>query len=123
MNGPDGKWIGYGLGDTGKQVVLIQHRLLKAYPKNSKAVELGVVESGTYDDATVQAVKNVQPFLKQPATGIANYATQAGLGSLTPPSPPAPAYRKIWFYSAPGSGAAWWLGPAFDTGQWVKDVL
>lgn len=120
-----GKWIGYGLNDTGKQVVLIQHRLLKAYPKNSKAVELGVTESGVYDAATVQAVKNVQPFLKppQPATGIANYATQAALGAATPPSPPPPAYRKIWFYSAPGSGAAWWVGPAFDVGEWCKNVL
>lgn len=32
-------------------------------------------------------------------------------------------YRPIWFYTAPGSGAPWWVGPAFDTGEWVKAVL
>lgn len=32
-------------------------------------------------------------------------------------------YRKIWFYSAPGSGVPWWVGPPFDTGEWCKSVL
>lgn len=32
-------------------------------------------------------------------------------------------HRPIWIYSAPGSGAPWWLGPAFDTGEWAKNVL
>lgn len=125
MKDANGKWIGYGLGDTGKQVVLIQHRLLKAYPKNSQAVSLGVTESGVYDQATVHAVENVQPFLKpaQPPTGIANFATQVALGSATPPSPPPPAHRKIYIYSAPGSGAPWWVGPSFDVGEWCKNVL
>jgi hypothetical protein len=125
MKDANGKWIGYGLGDVGPQVATIQHRLLHAYPKNSQAVSLGVTESGTYDQATTDAVRNVQPFLKPPqlATGVANYATQLALGAATPPPPPPPAYRPIWIYSAPGSGAAWWLGPPFDVGQWCKDVL
>jgi peptidoglycan hydrolase-like protein with peptidoglycan-binding domain len=118
-----GKWIGYGLSDTGPQVTEIQHRLLKAYPKNSQAVTLGVTESGTYDAATEQAVANIQPFFNLPATGIANYATEVALGAASPPPPPPPVYRPIWCYSAPGSGAPWWVGPPFEVGLWAKQVL
>lgn len=32
---------------------------------------------------------------------------------------PQPARRPIWFYSCPGSGADWWLGPSHDLGQMV----
>jgi hypothetical protein len=121
----NGKWIGYGVGDTGDQVVRIQHRLIAAFPKNSKAKELGVVESGIYDQATADAVKNIQPFLKQSATGIANYATQLALGATLGSPAPAPtaAHRPIWIYTAPGSGAPWNVGPSFDLGNRCRDVL
>jgi hypothetical protein len=122
-----GKWIGYGVGDTGDQVVKIQHRLLAAFPKNSKAKELGVVESGIYDQATANAVANVQPFLKPPqtATGVANFATQQALGATagSPAPAPIPAHRPIWIYTAPGSGAPWNVGPSFDLGNRCRDVL
>jgi hypothetical protein len=122
-----GKWIGYGVGDTGDQVVKIQHRLLAAFPKNSKAKELGVVESGIYDQATANAVANVQPFLKPPqaATGVANYATQQALGAALGSPAPAPvaAHRPIWIYTAPGSGAPWNVGPPFDLGERCRNVL
>lgn len=123
MRDANGKWIGYGLGDTGAQVVKIQHRLIFAYPRNSQAKTLGVTESGTYDQATADAVKNIQPFLNLPATGVANYATQVALGAIAPTAPPPPAHRPIWFYSAPGSGADWWVGPSFEVGKWCQDVL
>ena len=32
-------------------------------------------------------------------------------------------HRPIWCFSAPGSGAPWWLGPPFDLGEWCKRVL
>ena len=32
-------------------------------------------------------------------------------------------HRPIWCYSAPGSGAPWWMGPPFDLGEWCKQVL
>jgi hypothetical protein len=32
-------------------------------------------------------------------------------------------HRPIWAYSAPGSGAPWWVGPPFDIGEWAKNVL
>jgi hypothetical protein len=31
-------------------------------------------------------------------------------------APPTPPRRPIWFYSAPGSGADFWLGPSHDLG-------
>ena len=120
----DGKWVGYGVGDTGDQVIKIQHRLIAAYPKNSQAKELGVVESGIYDTATESAVRNIQPFLKLPATGIANAATQRALGAVTQPvAAPPKEHRKIWIYTAPGSGGTWNQGPSFDLGNRCHDVL
>jgi len=47
---------------------------------------------------------------------------QIGLKAASSPAAP-PAFRNIWFFSAPGSGAAWWVGPSFETGRWCKDVL
>lgn len=32
-------------------------------------------------------------------------------------------HRKIWIFTAPGSGAPWWIGPPFDLGEWCKAVL
>lgn len=32
-------------------------------------------------------------------------------------------YRKIWYYSFPGSGADWNVGPAFTVGEHCKNVL
>lgn len=93
-----GDWIGYGVGDTGDQVTKIQHRLMYAYPKNSKAIELGVQKTGIYDLATFEAVRNVQPFLKDKngkplaPTGIANWTTQVALGVVIPGPPP----KKFW---------------------------
>jgi hypothetical protein len=119
-----GKWVGLGVGDTGDPVIRIQHRLLAAFPKNSQAKTLGVVESGIYDQATADAVKNIQPFLKLPATGIANAATQRALGAIAQPVPaPVAARRKIWVFTAPGSGANWDQGPSFDFGERCRNEL
>jgi peptidoglycan hydrolase-like protein with peptidoglycan-binding domain len=117
----NGKWVGYSINDTGPQVIKIQHRLLGAYPKNSQAITLGVTESGTYDQATFNAVANIQPFFKLPSTGIADFATQRALGATvdTPVVPPKPAHRPIWFFNAPGSGADWNMGPSFDLGETI----
>lgn len=31
--------------------------------------------------------------------------------------------RKIWMYTAPGSGAPWNIGPSFELGKWCEEVL
>jgi len=120
MKGPDGKWIGFGLGDVDPKVVRLQHRLLAAFPKNSQAKTLGVVESGRYDQATADAVRNIQPFFDLPATGVADAATQRALGVVEGPAPaPVLEHRKIWIFTAPGSGADWNVGPSFEVGEMV----
>lgn len=89
MKDANGKWIGYGLGDTGPQVTKIQHRLTLAYAKSSKALDLGVRESGFYDQPTADAVRNFQAAVGFPATGVCTYATQVRMGVivLAPVSP------------------------------------
>jgi hypothetical protein len=118
MHDSNGAWIGQGLGDTGPAVTAIQHRLLKAYPTHSQAAPLGVTESGTYDKATEQAVKNLQPFLKppQPATGIANYATQISMGAHKPEEvKPVSVYFSICGTGVPFNvGYCWDIGEALD---------
>lgn len=74
----------------------LQHRLIFAYPRNSKAVELGVTESGIFDAATDQALRNLQPHLNPPqsADGVLRYATKVATGVLVLP-PKAPAKRFV----------------------------
>lgn len=52
----------------------------------------------------------------QPQDGIASEQDLEKLGLVF-------AHRPIWIYTAPGSGADWWLGPSFDLGERCKNVL
>jgi hypothetical protein len=55
-----------------------------------------------------------------PITGVFDEATAAAVGYAGITAAPR---RKIWIYTAPGSGADWWVGPAFELGEWCKKVL
>ena len=100
MKDANGAWIGYGPGDTLPLVKKIQHRLLFAYPRYSKAVEHAVTESGIYDEATKQAVTDFCMHLnatnnRQLRTdGIANWKVLLALGAVTA-APQAPTKRFI----------------------------
>lgn len=100
MNGPDGKWIGYGPGDRGPEVTKIERRLALAYPKNSHAAEHGLVVDDRYTDATAASVRdlakfvNADPELLQRMTGggtplrddgIANLAVRKAIGAYVEP--------------------------------------
>lgn len=69
-------------------------------------------------------VIELQKRLKMPQTGIfgdteairTGYRFQSG----NRPNPKDHEHRPIWAYSAPGSGADWWMGPPFDLGEWIK---
>lgn len=63
MNGPDGKWIGYGEGDVSAEVPKIERRLLLAYPKNSHAVEHGVTIDNLYTAGTAAATRDITTFM------------------------------------------------------------
>lgn len=87
----NGKWIGYGLNDSGPQVAKIQRRLIYAYGKNSKAIELGVIESGVFDEKTRDALINLVTHINTTerttfrADGIADYAIRVRIGAYVPP--------------------------------------
>lgn len=56
------------------------------------------------------------------AGGVFDWTVKAQMGFLSPPAPPpAPGYRPIYFFSAPGSGANNLVGPSSDVGNFVSD--
>jgi hypothetical protein len=94
----------------------LQHRLLFAYPANSKAVACGVIESGIFDSATDQALRNIQAHLggavnSQP--GVLTYDTKIALGVYVIPVPPKAS--RVYF-SVCGTGVPWSVGYCFDLG-------
>ncbi len=106
MNGPDGKWIGYGPGDVSPEVINIERRLLHAYPKNSHAAEHGVVLDDRYTDGTAAAVRDITRFMNSDPIelerlrrlgittplrddGVANLAVRKAIGAYV-----APVYRS-----------------------------
>lgn len=74
----------------------LQHRMIFAYARNSKAIELNVHESGVFDAATDAALRNLQPHLTppQPANGILTYDTKIATGVIVLP-PKAPTKRFV----------------------------
>jgi hypothetical protein len=58
---------------------------------------LGIVQDGVFGDRTAAAAKYRWP------------------GAAAPPA--VPPRRPIWWYSHPGSGAEYWLGPSHDVGE------
>lgn len=97
-----GKWIGYGVGDSAPQVAKIQHRLIYAYPKNSHAIDHGVIETGTFDTPTQAALIDLTTFdntdpaqlaslkargIEVPLRndGIADYNVQLAIGAAVKP--------------------------------------
>lgn len=101
MNGPDGKWIGYGLGDTNPDVsrtdpnwwavTLIRQKL---HDKYQWARTAGVLPGDVIDEVTAWAITEFQRragipvLLDQNGHGYADYRTRVRLGSYPPPPPP-----------------------------------
>jgi hypothetical protein len=100
MKDADGKWIGYGLGDTLPMVRTIQRRLIYAYPRYSRAIQHGVTESGVYDDATRLAVTDLAMHInmtqqkKLRTDGVADWRVLVTIGAVTA-APTAPTKRFI----------------------------
>lgn len=122
MKDVSGKWIGLGEGDTDPKVTLIKQKLYSKYQWVREWSPALVIDPN-YSSTLTGIVKEFQSRTGLPVTGVMNAESQKRLGIVTNSSPPQPAYRKIWFYSAPGSGASWWVGPSFEVGEWCKNVL
>lgn len=80
---------------------------------------LGPVD-GYYGNSDAAFTREMQRRLGIPQTGIFDEPTAGRVGYKG--VAPAPR-RKIWIYTAPGSGAPWWIGPSFEVGEWAKHVL
>lgn len=117
MKGFDGEWIGYGEGDESDAVTAIERRLLHAYPKNSRAVEHGVVVDRKYTAATKAAVADIATFMNNDpreldrlkrmgiatplrADGVANLDVRKAIGAYVeaPMNPPPSKYpiQGVW---------------------------
>lgn len=122
----NGKYIGLGVGDSGPDVPLIN---LKLHDKYQWARDKGIQYGTVYTEVTAACIEEFCGRVSLPVIrddkgfAVANLAIRTRLGAVTPPPKPPNAYANTWFFSAPGSGADWWVGPSFDVGEWCKSVL
>lgn len=87
----------------------------KAYAA-SYADLMGPVD-GYYGNTDAAFTREMQRRLGLVQDGIFGERTAGMVGYAG--AKPAPARRPIWLYSAPGSGADFWLGPSHDLGEMV----
>lgn len=83
---------------------------------SSYAFLLGAVD-GYYGQSDAAFTREMQRRLGLVQDGVFGPVTASKVGYAG--ARPTPARRPIWFYSCPGSGADYWLGPSFDVGQMV----
>lgn len=67
----------------------------------------------------------LQRRLKVPQTGIFGdlEASRTGYRWTGTSTPPVVTRRKIWVYSAAGTGGQWFQGPQYEVGKWCEKVL
>lgn len=113
MKGPDGQWVGLGLGDTDPEVTRVKQFLRRKF---SYARELD--DTPIYDQALTDVVREMQSRYGIPATGIWDYATKLKCGYLTPPPSELP-----WLFTVHGTGQPDPLGPGLpaDTARACLD--
>jgi len=108
----------YKLGSSGAEVTAWQTWAKKSF--KAYADLLGPVD-GYYGNSDAAFTREMQRRLGLVQDGIFGERTAAAVG-YRPPGGTVPVVetrRPIWFYSCPGSGADWWLGPSYDVGQMV----
>lgn len=102
-------------GSTGPLVATWRHVMAAMYAGYART--LGPLDPGdVFGDRAVAWQKEYERRTGQPQDGVVSDHDLAVLKIVLP-------HRPIWIYSAPGSGAPWNIGPAFDTGEWAKLVL
>lgn len=77
---------------------------------------------GYYGNSEAAFTREMQRRVGIVQDGIFGDRTAAKVGYKWPGTSAPPVVeprRPIWFYSCPGSGADWWLGPSYDVGQMV----
>ncbi|WP_142254096.1 peptidoglycan-binding protein, partial [Mycobacterium sp. NS-7484] len=112
-----------GSSDARGDDVTHWQRWARSYAE-SYANLMGPVD-GYYGNSDAEFTREMQRRLVAaghaiPITGVFDEATAALVGYAGITAEPR---RKIWIYTAPGSGADWWAGPSFELGEWCKKVL
>ncbi|MDV7195752.1 hypothetical protein [Mycolicibacterium fortuitum] len=113
MIGPDGKWVGFGLGDCDPDVArtdpnwhavtLIREKLTAKY---AWARDMGVTPGSTITEIVADAIAEFQHragipvLLDQGGHGYADFRTRVRLGSYPPP--PAPRHALLTFRGTGG---------------------
>lgn len=131
MNGPDGKWLGFGVGDADPDVPrtdpnwhAVSLLLEELHDKYKWAREMGVKPGSVIDETAAAAIAEFQRragipvLLDSSGRGVANLATRARLGSYPPPPPPRHAvltFSGTW--APPG------VGYASDVARACADVV
>ncbi|AKF14617.1 lysin B [Mycobacterium phage Baee] len=90
--------------------------------KYSQTAPLLGKRDGYFGSDEKRAVEALQRNLGIVIDGVFGDRTASAAGYTWPgaDAPPVIAPRRpIWFYSCPGSGADWWLGPSYDVGQMI----
>lgn len=124
MNGPDGKWIGYGVGDSDDltlprsaenwhAVTLINQKL---HDRFDWARAMGVTPGPVYTEVTGRAMVEfcnrvgIAPILDVNGYGVANLAMRKRLTSYPAPQPILPVMVTV-----EGHRSNMYAGPAADT--------
>ncbi len=105
-------------GSSGPEVRAWQDWAYRAY--SSYAPLMGAKDS-YYGLGEETFTRELQRRLGLPQTGVFDEFTAARSAYKGAAAPVA--RRKIWIYTAPGSGGNWDQGPSFDLGNRCKDVL
>src|SRR5258707_364201 len=103
------------LGDTGVLVAKWRHVMTAMF--RGYAATLGPLNPGSvFGDRAKAWQEEYERHTGQTVDGVVSDQDLADLKIVLP-------HRPIWIYSAPGSGAPWNIGPAFDVGEGAKLVL
>jgi hypothetical protein len=104
------------LNDTGPVVARWRHIMAAMFAGYARTAGGPLPPGDVFGPRAVAWQKEYERHTGQTIDGVVSDADLAALKVVLP-------HRPIWCYSAPGSGAPWWLGPPFDLGEWCKLVL
>lgn len=106
----DGVWW-LGPGDSSPEI-----RKIKAFMRHKFSTYAGQLpDTDDYDQATFDAVSEMQRRYRLPVNGLIGYSTKVRMGYLAPPPKPA-------LLTVNGAGVDMWTGPQADIARAVEDL-